>query len=722
MATLILSTVGTALGGPVGGAIGSLIGQSIDQRLLGPGPPHGPRLGDLSVQTSTYGTAIPRIYGTMRVAGSVVWATELKESEEPSQGGKGQPEVMLYTYSVSFAVALSSRVVGEVRRIWADGKLLRGEAGDFKVKTGFRFYDGGEDQAVDPLIASIEGIDSATAFRGMALAVFEDLQLAEFGNRIPFLTFEVVADETVTLGGLLGDCSRGAIACSSAEMLVGYAAHGSSISAAVQPLVDQFGLALFDDGDVVRSPDDAALVAPSEDDLGCSADGKQAARVERSQVAARDLPSALSIAYYDPARDYQTSQTQAISGATGGRLEAIELPAVLDAASAKGLAEASLARRWAERERVKISLPPSEMGFMPGSLLRLPSSNAVWRARSVTVEAMVTHVEAQPVWDAAGALAAEPGRAVTDPDVVAGPTVLALLDLPDLGTDGATAPALYLAAASSSGTWRPLPLEVIVGGTVVASRSASSEAVMGRVTVAPADGHGSELFDLDSSFEVELAHEGQGLESRDDEALAIGANLAAIGSELVQFGRAEPLGSGRFRLSKLLRGRRGTEWAMTGHSAGEAFVLLSVRSLQRIALPEGSIGAAVEVRAHGVGDGAGTSVSAVSNGEALRPPCPVNVTCATAAGGGIAIAWTRRSRLGWTWQDGMDAPLGESREAYRVRLDGPAGFVERETGVSVAEFTAAEVASLGSGSVAVSVAQIGDRAVSRAATATISIA
>jgi hypothetical protein len=143
---------------------------------------------------------------------------------------------------------------------------------------------------------------------------------------------------------------------------------------------------------------------------------------------------------------------------------------------------------------------------------------------------------------------------------------------------------------------------------------------------------------------------------------------------------------------------------------------------RRIALPEGSIGGVVEVRAHGVGDGDGTSVSAVGNGEALRPPCPVNVTCAVNAGGGLDIAWTRRSRLGWTWQDGMDAPIGESREAYRLRLDGPAGFVERETSSAEAQFSAAEVASLGSGAVAVSVVQIGDRAVSRAATATIPIA
>ena len=186
MATLVLSTVGTLLGGPVGGAIGSLVGQSIDQQLFG-SPRRGPRLGDLSVQTSTYGTQIPRIYGTMRVAGSVIWSTDLVESSQTS-GAKGQPDT-IYSYSVSFAVALSSRRVLEIRRIWADGKLLRGESGDFKVSTEFRFYDGRESQGVDPLIASLEGPDETPAYRGLALAVFENLELAEYGNRIPFLTF-----------------------------------------------------------------------------------------------------------------------------------------------------------------------------------------------------------------------------------------------------------------------------------------------------------------------------------------------------------------------------------------------------------------------------------------------------------------------------------------------------------------------------------------------------
>ena len=99
----------TALGGPVGGAIGALIGQSFDQQLLAPAS-RGPRLGDLSVQSSSYGTQIPRIYGSMRVAGSVIWATDLVEGEQTT-GAKGQPDVV-YSYTVSLAVALSSRPVG----------------------------------------------------------------------------------------------------------------------------------------------------------------------------------------------------------------------------------------------------------------------------------------------------------------------------------------------------------------------------------------------------------------------------------------------------------------------------------------------------------------------------------------------------------------------------------------------------------------------------------
>jgi hypothetical protein len=60
----------------------------------------------------------------MRVAETVIWSTDIKEERSSSGGGKGQPKSVNYSYSASFAVALSGRRISAVRRIRADGKLL----------------------------------------------------------------------------------------------------------------------------------------------------------------------------------------------------------------------------------------------------------------------------------------------------------------------------------------------------------------------------------------------------------------------------------------------------------------------------------------------------------------------------------------------------------------------------------------------------------------------
>ena len=73
-------------------------------------------------------------------------------------------------------------------------------------------------------------------------------------------------------------------------------------------------------------------------------------------------------------------------------------------------------------------------------------------------------------------------------------------------------------------------------------------------------------FDAVNFLDVELADGDHWLESRDDAALGNGANLAVVGSEVFQFGRATATGPGRFRLEHLLRGRFGSEWAAASHA------------------------------------------------------------------------------------------------------------------------------------------------------------
>ena len=72
MATLLLTAVGTVIGGPLGGAIGALVGRQVDAAIFGGRTVEGPRLKELAVQTSSYGSALPLHFGTMRTAGSVI--------------------------------------------------------------------------------------------------------------------------------------------------------------------------------------------------------------------------------------------------------------------------------------------------------------------------------------------------------------------------------------------------------------------------------------------------------------------------------------------------------------------------------------------------------------------------------------------------------------------------------------------------------------------------
>jgi hypothetical protein len=173
------------LGGELGWMLGSAIGGMLTQKGQ-----NGPRVSDLKLQGSTYGAMIPFLYGTMRVAGQIIWQTDLIEHKQKT-GGKGGPTVTTYTYSASFALDLCQGPIGGVLRIWADSRLVYDPStmnpGDFP----FVLYLGDETQLPDPTIEAAEGVGNVPANRGVAYIVFTDFYLTNYGNRIPNFTFEV---------------------------------------------------------------------------------------------------------------------------------------------------------------------------------------------------------------------------------------------------------------------------------------------------------------------------------------------------------------------------------------------------------------------------------------------------------------------------------------------------------------------------------------------------
>jgi hypothetical protein len=206
MASLVLGAVGGvigyAFGGPAGAQIGFAIGSAAGGLLFPPKGPDGPRLSDLTVQSSAYGQPIPIPYGTDRIAGNLIWAQKIQE-HATEEGGKGGPTYTTYSYSCSFAVGICEGPVSGILRIWADGLLIydrspnaTGEVVGFQANS-LKIYLGTESQLSDPTIQAIEG--DTPAYRGLAYAVFTDLQLEKFGNRIPSLTFEYVTDGSAVI-------------------------------------------------------------------------------------------------------------------------------------------------------------------------------------------------------------------------------------------------------------------------------------------------------------------------------------------------------------------------------------------------------------------------------------------------------------------------------------------------------------------------------------------
>jgi hypothetical protein len=209
MATIVLSAVGAAIGGGFGGtvlglsgavigrAVGATLGRVIDQRLMGSGSSvvEVGRVERIRVMGASEGAAIGQVFGRMRVAGQVIWATRFKETvtttQQESRGGKGgAPKSSVvtesYSYSVSLAVALCEGEILRVGRIWADGNEIA------RDRLTMRVHAGSESQLPDAKIAAVEGAGRAPAYRGIAYVVFEDLDLTGFGNRVPQFSFEVM--------------------------------------------------------------------------------------------------------------------------------------------------------------------------------------------------------------------------------------------------------------------------------------------------------------------------------------------------------------------------------------------------------------------------------------------------------------------------------------------------------------------------------------------------
>ncbi|GGD93360.1 hypothetical protein GCM10011390_10170 [Aureimonas endophytica] len=427
-----------------------------------------------------------------------------------------------------------------------------------------------------------------------------------------------------------------------------------------------------------------------------------AAPLELRRAEASEVVEEVVVGFLDPARAYQPATAEALRvGRPFPMKDMLDLPVVLDEEAARHFAGSMLNLAVAAQETARFALAPTAIAVEPGDVVALSGQPGRWLVTRIE-DGETRRVEARRLPAAGGAAyGTRPGEdvpaslpAANAPAIASRPKVL-FLDLP-LGEAAQPEEAARIACFAEPFT--RLAVDASIGGEAFTDRRIVTRPAMTGALVAPLPAGAEGLRAAGAAFEVRLDR--GALFSITRAALLAGGNLAAVQArngewELLQFESAEEREPMRFRLRGLVRAQGGTEDAMAaGAEAGAPFVLLD-GAAEPIGLKAAEIGMAIEWRIAPAGytldDPAVVRSSARLGRRAVRPLSPVHLRCAFQADGAAVIAWIRRTRIGGDGWDGLDVPLGEEIERYRVTIaDGTGREMVRESDAPALALSAAD--------------------------------
>ncbi|RMH12079.1 MAG: hypothetical protein D6701_14015, partial [Gemmatimonadetes bacterium] len=395
-----------------------------------------------------------------------------------------------------------------------------------------------------------------------------------------------------------------------------------------------------------------AVASVTPDDLVAAREG-EAFELTRGQET--ELPQALKWQVARADEDYDAALVEArrITVDTT-RIASESFPMAVPPEEAERRCRRALMEAWVGRETAAFRLPRSRLALDPGDAIRLAHDGRLVALRLVSIaDAEARVIEAVRQDRATYDLPpGDPRAASLTRAVVFGAPDALLMDLPQL-TEDQPAHRPFVAAHAL-----PWPGEVAVFRspstdgfellTTFGSR-ARIGALVSDFFAGP-----TSRFDLGNVLVVDLLT--GTLESVTDLTLFGGANALAIESapgawEIVQAGSADLIAPGRYRLSRLLRGQRGTEGVMGNPAPAGARVVVLDQALFPLEVSEAEIGTAFNWRigpsVRPVDDASYTTLSFTPAGVGLRPFAPVHVEQPWRRGrvpGDYTIRWVRRSR------------------------------------------------------------------------------
>lgn len=465
-----------------------------------------------------------------------------------------------------------------------------------------------------------------------------------------------------------------------------------SNNATIKDCLNQLTQAYFFDGvetdyvlKFVRRGGDPVLTIP-QDELA-PADDTTMAAVKETKTQEPELAMRVTINYYSFERDYQTGSqfakriTNPIPTMFSPVETKTELPIVMTATVAKQIATKSLQTVWSNRTQLTLKMPWKYIALDPTDIINVTRNDGItYRVRADNVDIGVDYaMEVKAVTEKASTYDASmvtgtSGNFPVQWVASAGPATPLVLNTPllrDLDDTQGRGSVYYLGYNVAMGEAKAVTVqESKEGGTYADTSTILNEAILGYTQTALSDVVYSEATDENTVLVVSFNDAEVTLETVSQEEMLAGANAALVGDEVIQFREADQNDDGTWSLRGILRGRRGTQYAVGTHAIGDRFVLLQAGTFEKAT--------------HGVDDYSGTFyVRAVSNGTLESEAEPVTVAFepndlkpytpeaikATSTGDTVTVTYQRRSRITFGIMDSViNAPYYEGQgQAARIK-------------------------------------------------------
>ena len=399
---------------------------------------------------------------------------------------------------------------------------------------------------------------------------------------------------------------------------------------------------------------------------------------ERAQET--ELPQSLKWNVLRSDEDYNQATTEARRRVVkSSRTTTESFPLAVPPEEAARRVERSLQERWTGRETSSFGLPPSQIALDPTDVVEISHDGRLYPVRLQSIrDNEARNIEA--ILQDRLAYDLPPGPTVGTSlarATVFGAAQLRFLNLPQLRADHPAYQPLLAAYAA------PWPGDMAVyrspsedGFSLLRTFSTRAQFA---VTAAAFEAGPTSRFDLANELLIDVSN--GTLTSVTDLQLFDGENSFAVETatgvwEIVQAGQIDLVAEGQYRLTRLLRGQRGTEGAMVPTLAAGAQVIVLGATLANLPINESDVGIPYNWRVGPatltMDEDAFTAAAFTPTGRGLQPFSPCHVRQPYLRGrttGDLSIEWIRRSRdLGADSWAAADVPLAEDVESYEVDI------------------------------------------------------